>query len=63
MEKVSGDYAEIYHQKNQYPLERPVTTQVAPLQIDNGFPKEAEVDVLVLRLTRNRAGGHTRLQE
>ena len=44
LEMISGDYAALYQREDPYPPGRSFFTHVAPFQIDDKIPTEAEVE-------------------
>ena len=62
LEKVLGEYVDLYQQEVPSHPGRPVPTHVIPFDIDDEKTTEGEIEAAVRRLRRNRAGGHTYLR-
>ena len=61
MAKVTRDYAELYWRGKPTPRGRSLTTHVKLFEVNDNFPLEGEVEVMVQQLQLHKSGGYTHL--
>ena len=61
MEKVRGDFQNLYHREETHLPGLTLETHVDPDKVNDEIPPEAEVDAAVLRLCPHRAGSQNHL--
>ena len=61
LEKVLGDYADLYQREEPPPPGRPFPNHINSFNIDDETPSKLEIEATVRCLRRNREGIHTHL--
>ena len=63
MEKVRGDFHNLYQREDLQPTSLTLATHVDPVQVNDATPSEVYVETSVRQLRQLKIGGHTHLHE